>query len=286
MKGKIFYLFCFFIFYCTLPVYAETMDLYGVFETTTKGKATKSAKKKVVKVNAYTVETIAKELSKWSGLNFAINDFTLKGKEIFIDWSPSASFFSSKMPTIPKKTFRFKNINTLAWFMLDSLYISLLENFDLTSIVYTMDGGKKLVIDNLSPINEFPLNQAYKGSKAYFPKNNKSINSKENVQTKNSNMMADEQIFARTKGRWRLQGKDSAVSLIIMDGRGGFTSYSMVGTLKNKGYLEYNQDEEQGRFEMFGLDKNFIASFYFEDDEQFQFDEGQHIYAKESDLNN
>ncbi len=79
--------------------------------------------------------------------------------------------------------------------------------------------------------------------------------------------------FERTKGRWMLQGKDSPVSLIVMDGKGNFSQYTPVGALKMKGYLDYQQENDKGTYIMYSLDEKLVDSFLIENDNTVQLGE-------------
>lgn len=52
--------------------------------------------------------------------------------------------------------------------MLDSLWRTLTENLDVTEVYYTMDGGEKLTLVGLNPVDTFPAEEPYKGSAFYF----------------------------------------------------------------------------------------------------------------------
>ncbi len=261
------FMYClFFTLFCTfsLPLQAAELTLYA----TSLGQADlrSSAKTQKVMVESLTVEAVAQELSKWTGLNFSINDFTLKGTQITIDWSTSSTLLSGTHTSSTQKAFTFKDIHSLRWFMLDSLYITLLENFELEAIYFTQDGGKTLRFDKLSPVNEFPLQQVYKGSNFYF------LAYKENTAAASipsPTVIDDALLFNRTKGRWRIQkGQEFPMSLIVLDGLGGFSSYTTIGTLKMKGYLEFKHENNQNIFEMYGLDKKYLMNFTIESENQ------------------
>jgi hypothetical protein len=55
----------------------------------------------------------------------------------------------------------------MRWFMMDSLWQTFAENF-ASDVYYTMDGGKELVIEDLSPVNTFSSDSPYMGSTFYF----------------------------------------------------------------------------------------------------------------------
>ncbi len=235
-----------------------------------------SAKTKNVTVPELTVEAVVKELSAWTGLDFSINDFTLSDKKLTIDWSPKSSLF---VDTVPEKTsVPFEDMNTLRWFMLDSLYVSLMENFDVEAVSYTEDGGKMLVITGLKPVSEFALGHLYKGSTAYFPATKKAEKAEVVASTKHDTAT----LFKSIEGAWRVQEKDTPHALIFMDGKGAFSIFSQVGTLIMKGYLEHGFEDDQNVVEMYSLDKKFVDSFFFESENEFTLgDTNQYTYIKQ-----
>ncbi len=266
MKKLLVCLLCVFVYSVSPMAHAAEITLYA----TSLGEKSliKSAKTKKITVDALSVEALVHELSQWTKLDFSILDFTLNGKKINIDWSPQSSLITGTQKNTPSEEFTFKDLNSLRWFMLDSLFVSLMENFDLESVSYTQDGGKNLTLNKLSPINEFPAVQTYKGSNYYFlAYKEKDTNA---IHIPAPTVVDDAILFERTKGRWRLQGKDSPVALIVMDGLGGFSTHTLIGTLKTKGYLKAKYHDNKNTYEMYGLDKKFIDSFTIKDGKEFQ----------------
>ena len=96
-----------------------------------------------------TVEGLAAALSEKTGLVFAVtskDDGTLT-----VDWSAGSSLLDGDAGE-PVEGLVFYDYDGLAWFMLDSLCSTLMRNLDgVLEVYYTMDGGKELVLENLSP---------------------------------------------------------------------------------------------------------------------------------------
>ena len=67
-----------------------------------------------------------------------------------------------------KEEFHFYDIDSLRWFMMDSLYSTLTANLGEVEVYYTMDGGQDLAFDELYPVNVFPADTPYLGSPFYF----------------------------------------------------------------------------------------------------------------------
>jgi hypothetical protein len=56
--------------------------------------------------------------------------------------------------------------DSLRWFMMDSLWRTLNKAFE-KEVHYTMDGGKELAFEELSPVKVFPTDVPYMGSPFY-----------------------------------------------------------------------------------------------------------------------
>jgi len=96
-----------------------------------------------------TVRGMAAALSEKTGLFF---DVTSEGEGGFltVDWSAGSSLLDSDAGE-PVEGLFFYDYDGLAWFLLDSLALTIAKNINLQELVYTMDGGKTLVLENLSP---------------------------------------------------------------------------------------------------------------------------------------
>lgn len=117
-----------------------------------------------------TVEVLAEGLSELTGLDFAIKEAVTGKDGVSVDWSPEASFLGGLGNTEQKEEFYVYDTDSLAWFMMDSLRGSIIENFggQNLEVFYSMDGFKPLVVPGLSYPSEFPLNSPYMGSPFYF----------------------------------------------------------------------------------------------------------------------
>ena len=201
-------------------------------------------------------EELAIELSELTGLDFFITaDNTDDGW--IIDWSADSTLIAGLDGREQKNDFFFFDADTLNWFMMDSLWRTLTENLNAENIYYTMDGGKQLVFEELYPVNKFPSDIPYMGSDFYF--NNVDVRGDE------------ENLYARTKGLWRLDGATDTAS-IEMDGIGGFIMYYASGTVEASGYLKCIDEYEHGsslRYDLYTADDEYITGFYFDSDTRF-----------------
>jgi hypothetical protein len=126
-----------------------------------------------------TLTELSENLSWYSALDFDVSfEFNTDGG-ITVDWKPSSSLVSGSPPDDYEKRLgyldeektgdlRFYDADTLRWFMMDSMYQTLIENHYYGDIYYTMDGGKKLELAGLEPISVFPISMPYMGSAYYF----------------------------------------------------------------------------------------------------------------------
>jgi len=96
-----------------------------------------------------TVQGMAAALSEKTGYVF---DVTSKGEDGFltVEWLPGSSLLNETAGN-PVEGLEFYDYDGLAWFMLDSLALTIAKNMNLQELVYTMDGGKPLALENLSP---------------------------------------------------------------------------------------------------------------------------------------
>ena len=113
-----------------------------------------------------TAKELADELTKLTGL-----DFTITASEtsdgLIIDWDADSSLFTGPKGE-QKKDFFFYDYDTMCWFMMNTICKTMTENFDVENIYYTMDGGKELSLQKLSPSMTFPSDIPYMGSDFYL----------------------------------------------------------------------------------------------------------------------
>lgn len=79
----------------------------------------------------------------WSGDDGSLN--------VTIDWAPESTLVQNLGDQPQNEDFFFYDYSSLAAFMMDSLYQTLLANFNVDYVFYTMDGGRPLVLKDLSP---------------------------------------------------------------------------------------------------------------------------------------
>ena len=132
---------------------AENLGLINTEEQTVSGDVT--------------VEVLAERLSDWSGLDFELNDAKLSGDSATVDWAVNSTLVAGLDEREQKEGFRFYDNTSLNWFMLDSLAKTIKNNLKVSTVYYSMEGGKTLVLEDMPCLNELSVDQPYEGS-AFF----------------------------------------------------------------------------------------------------------------------
>ncbi len=117
-----------------------------------------------------TVEAMAAGLTELTGLDFTLKAVeVVDSKTIKVDWAANSTLVGGLDDRDFKEGFNFFDADSLNWFMMDSLYQTILKNIAGTEeVFYTMDGGKELVFRELYPTKAFTLDTPYMGSAFYF----------------------------------------------------------------------------------------------------------------------
>lgn len=115
-----------------------------------------------------TAEVLAEGLSQLTGLDYLISVSEAKDG-ISIDWADKSTLIANLDNREQKEEFHFFEANSMRWFMMDSLWLTLTKNLQVENVYYTMKGGQDLVFEEqFSPINEFPSDLPYMGSAFFF----------------------------------------------------------------------------------------------------------------------
>ena len=201
-----------------------------------------------------TAEELAHELSELTGLDFTITA-SKADDGLIVDWAADSTLVAGLDNREQKEEFFFFDVDSLSWFMMDSLWRTLTENLDAENIYYTMDGGRELVLEKISSINEFPSDIPYMGSGFY---------------SAHADVRGDVgDVYLRTAGLWRLDGEADTAS-IEMDGLGGFVMYYASGSVEASGYLESIDEYGDGnyRYDCYSAEGKLIVSFYLDSNTQ------------------
>lgn len=114
-----------------------------------------------------TAEDLAAGLSNLTGLDFFITA-SKDEKGIHIDWAPNSTLMANLDDREQKKDFFCFDADSMRWFMMDSLWLTLTKNLEVENVYYTMNGGKDLLFENLYLIKEFPADLPYMGSAFFY----------------------------------------------------------------------------------------------------------------------
>ncbi|NYB73649.1 hypothetical protein HZF24_05790 [Sedimentibacter hydroxybenzoicus DSM 7310] len=109
-----------------------------------------------------TPDILAESLSELTGLDFFV-DFTENDNAIYADWSPDSTLVANLDDREQKEEFFFFDADSMRWFMMDSLWMTLKENLGAEDIYYTMDGGQELEFEYLYATNIIPSDFPYPG---------------------------------------------------------------------------------------------------------------------------
>lgn len=115
-----------------------------------------------------TISILAQGLSELTGLDFAINEWDAY-QSASVVWSSQATFIVGLGEIQQKDEFYVYDNESLAWFMMDSMYRTIIENYggEGLEVYYMMDGNQPLRL-NLSYPSEFSTEEPYMGSPFYF----------------------------------------------------------------------------------------------------------------------
>ncbi|WMJ83773.1 hypothetical protein ACS3UN_11985 [Oscillospiraceae bacterium LTW-04] len=133
---------------------AESMELIKSNEQTVSGDLT--------------VEVLAQQLSEWTGLDFTITSAELSGDSVTVDWAANATLVAGLDERGQKEEFHFYDAESLNWFMMDSLARTIKENLKVSTVYYSMDGGKPIALEDMTGLKELPVEQPYEGSAFFF----------------------------------------------------------------------------------------------------------------------
>lgn len=118
-----------------------------------------------------TMEELVEALDWFTGLNFAVS-ITRDDLGTAVEWLPESTIFDTEATSVflygdeggDKEEHSFADNAALRWFMLDSLAETL--GYHAEKLHYIMDGGKDLVLNDLTPVDTFPADAIYEGRPA------------------------------------------------------------------------------------------------------------------------
>lgn len=114
-----------------------------------------------------TAEELARELSDLTGMDFTITA-SKTDDGLIVDWAADSTLVAGLDDREQKEEFFFFDYDSQCWFMMDSLWRTLTANLDAENIFYTMDSGRNLVLEKMSPAITIPADTPYMGSTFYL----------------------------------------------------------------------------------------------------------------------
>lgn len=114
-----------------------------------------------------TYAQLATGLSEITGLDFnvAIEEVA---DGLTVAWQADSTLIANLDDREQKEEFFLFDTDSMRWFMLDSLWLTLTENFTVENVYYTDSQGQDLVLPELYPVGEFPVDLPYMGSAFFF----------------------------------------------------------------------------------------------------------------------
>lgn len=119
-----------------------------------------------------TADLLTEGLSDLTGLDFDIDSFAETDDGLSVDWAAESTLLSGLDDREQVEGFFFYDVDSLSWFMMDSLLRTLKENLGVENIYYTMDGGEDLHLPALGYAQTFPADIPYMGSAFYAAHDN------------------------------------------------------------------------------------------------------------------
>lgn len=103
-----------------------------------------------------TVERIAEAFSGLTGLNFSVSAAKNTAESITVDWKTDSTLVAGIGEQTQKEGFVFYDVESLDWFMLNSLCRTIRENMGNPDVYYTMNGGEPLELEGLPGVSFSP----------------------------------------------------------------------------------------------------------------------------------
>ncbi len=200
------------------------------------------------------IHMLADALSELTGLDFFLSDVTEDFETYTVSWADNSTLIANPVDIAQKEEFFFSDADSMRWFMMDSLYKTIMENIEAIEVFYMAEGGQELSFDELSPVNAFGTTVPYMGSSFYY---NHADDVWEDV------VIYDNTADQWSQGTWFLNG-DINSDYIVLDTNSNFVSCYADGTVKNEGKFGYFAGS--GRTTKYGIvdvDENIIDTFIY-----------------------
>ena len=108
----------------------------------------------------FSIELLAEGLSMLTGLDFFVSgELTEAG--VVVDWHGDSTLVAGLDDRVQRTDFFFYDVDSLNWFMMDSLYATIRKNVGEVDVFYTMEGGAPLSLPNMSTSPVLPTDAPY-----------------------------------------------------------------------------------------------------------------------------
>ncbi len=217
----------------------NTATIYTIFSLGgTDGSEVNMQGHTITYTGELTPKLLADELTALTGYNFAIEvmsqDEGSTGDILWIEWLSDSTLITATDGLFePKEGYFMQEIELIRWFMLDSLYETIIENMDVDEIYYSTEGNVDSEFGNSIVTSAFGANQMnapYMGSNFY----------KNHAGNVGDELDAH---FTMMEGTWYLNGEYDN-DFIDMFSDGSFVYYS-DGKAYAQGVMTYEVIEEE-----------------------------------------
>lgn len=113
-----------------------------------------------------TPQILMDALSELTGLDFEGEAYSLQGG-IYVEWSNFSTLVTGLDGREQKEGFFLYDTESLRWFMMDSLWYTMQENFGDVPVYYSQEGRDDLTFDDLGPVLSLDTTAPYMGSNVY-----------------------------------------------------------------------------------------------------------------------
>jgi len=109
-------------------------------------------------------DSIVEVMNTLTGLNFAVK-ISYENNALYVEWTGRSDLFADFAELTPREEFSFVSAEALRWFMLDSLWCTLIDNYGsvISSVYYVTNHAH----DDITDPSPFNFGAPYRGSPFY-----------------------------------------------------------------------------------------------------------------------
>ena len=102
-----------------------------------------------------------------TGIPFSFT-LTWQGETCTVAWQQDSALWTQQMPQGQEPDYLFYDADLLRWFLLDTVWQTLQQEFGAEEVYYCDADGQPLQLADLWPLEHFDLSQPYRGSGWYY----------------------------------------------------------------------------------------------------------------------